>query len=221
MSEVGNTGSIQARLRELFRNIIAAYPDCPKQVVIGKLDWQRLAPIFFDLEKNKHSNVVNHEHTPYYKRKAVDYSRRAFWLTADTETMKLSELVQRIEAVPQESMQLKTIQPESIQPEAIPPEARQRSVHISISKEKIMDFVNDVGDYNPIHRAAPYVVPGCLLLETLLIHVVCDPTIEKVSMKFKEPVYANQMIDLVIDKSQKILTAKVGEHIVFTATVYC
>lgn len=216
MSEVGSTGSMQARLRELFSNIITFYPDCPKQVVIGKLTWQRLAPIFFDLEKNKHSKAVDHELTQPYERKAVDYSRRAFWLIADTETMKLSELVQRIEAVPQESMQLKTMKPE-----VMPSEARQRSVRITISKEEIMDFVNDVGDYNPIHRAAPYVVPGCLLLETLLLHVVCDPTIEKVSMKFKEPVYANQMIDLVIDESQKILTAKVDEHIVFTATVYC
>lgn len=35
------------------------------------------------------------------------------------------------------------------------------------SSEEILAFVERVGDLNPIHRQAPYIVPGCLLLAEL------------------------------------------------------
>lgn len=77
-----------------------------------------------------------------------------------------------------------------------------------VSKEEILDFVNDVGDENYIHRQSPYIVPGCLLLELILNHF---PSLKKpLSIRFYHALYANEL--LTLDYKEKTIIGRVEDR---------
>lgn len=276
----------QNTLRTLFKTLIKSYPDCPKDVVIGKLTWQWLAPSCgcdeearnseslgkcseavglskeyalddsatitakTNTNTNTNTNTVIANTTAFsYEQsipKSVDYNKKAFWLTMQACNMQLSELVQRIQRDTSDyktSLSVECKSMSSASGEGIKP--------LVISKEEILDFVFAVEDENLIHRNAPYVVPGCLLLEKLLLQcipqVLCkkadfqgirdfqgitvfqevtefqattdlsQTTIQKVDMKFRAPVHANEELVFELDETDRNISAKVENKIVFTA----
>ncbi len=63
------------------------------------------------------------------------------------------------------------------------------------SRQEILEFVNEAGDYNQIHRTENPVVPGFLLLEKLW-----NDKITNFEIVFRSPVYAGEEIHIKSSK---------------------
>lgn len=72
---------------------------------------------------------------------------------------------------------------------------------LKYDKSTILKFVNDVGDYNYIHRTDKPVVPGFLMFEDMLMRCAGH----KVSIIFKNPVYADEKIFVQKDAGEKMM----------------
>lgn len=227
----------QRDLRTLFNAIIEAYPDCPKNVVIGKLIWQ------WNPVDSANSILAQQEGVP-------DYGKKAFWLSVQSGPMRLQELVQhtntsfrqRVEPTGQQNLESSTALhcPTEKQEPSKPVNSNKLNfadldqssmtvaaelngndsdeAKIIFSKETIEQFVFHIGDENPIHRAPTYIVPGCLILETLLLLLgskeIC---VQDLTLKCKRPIYADQVIDLNVDCCSNTITATVQDSVVCTA----
>ena len=91
---------------------------------------------------------------------------------------------------------------------------------ISFSKKDIVQFVNDINDTNPIHREAPYVVPGCMILETLWNYWNISKSALQMAIYFHDPVIAEDMVTLVEVPEDAHVEGYVGDTLVFSATFF-
>ena len=91
----------------------------------------------------------------------------------------------------------------------------QNSSHdvMTFTVESILAFVDDVKDTNSIHRKAPYIVPGCLLLEKIWQYVNQLTLVHSINIRFLSPVRANEVVTLEHDEQHVI--GKVEDTIVF------
>ena len=64
------------------------------------------------------------------------------------------------------------------------------------SKDEILSFVSDTGDFNPIHQGEHPVVPGLLILEKLILDFM-----HSFIIRFRTPLYADELVRLVPHKA--------------------
>lgn len=83
------------------------------------------------------------------------------------------------------------------------------------TERAILDFVNRIGDDNPIHRGVHPVVPGLMTLETLWTIGVKDQLITKglAHVKFKRPLYEHQGFRVICKKSSMVVVNVRNEQI--------
>ena len=91
---------------------------------------------------------------------------------------------------------------------------------ISFSKNDIVQFVNDINDTNPIHREDPYVVPGCMILETLWNYWNISKSAQQMAIYFHAPVIAGDMVTLVEVPEDAHVEGYVGDTLAFSATFF-
>lgn len=91
---------------------------------------------------------------------------------------------------------------------------------ISFSKKDIVQFVNDINDTNPIHRDDPYVVPGCMILETLWNYWNISKSAQQMAIYFHAPVIAGDMVTLVEVPEDAHVEGYVGDTLAFSATFF-
>ena len=72
------------------------------------------------------------------------------------------------------------------------------SIRLKFTAEDVQDFVKDVNDTNALHEGANPLVPGLLIMERLL-EVLTD--CQKLTMKFKTPVFVGQEVNYRISDS--------------------
>ena len=70
---------------------------------------------------------------------------------------------------------------------------RAASIRLRFTTEDVRDFVEDVGDTNELHEGEKPLVPGLLILERLLKEATLV-SCQKLSMKFKTPVFVGQNV---------------------------
>ena len=91
---------------------------------------------------------------------------------------------------------------------------------ISFSKDDIIRFVNDINDTNPIHREAPYVVPGCMILENLWNYWNISKSALQMAIYFHAPVIAEDQVTLVEIPEDAHVEGYVGDTLAFSATFF-
>ncbi len=70
----------------------------------------------------------------------------------------------------------------------------------SYTKDDIIRFTDDVKDYNPIHRVEKPIVPGLLMLETLLESDFISEHVKSISITFEKPLFTDEII-YIYDKT--------------------
>ncbi|WP_314982982.1 hypothetical protein [uncultured Veillonella sp.] len=91
---------------------------------------------------------------------------------------------------------------------------------ISFSKDDIIRFVNDINDTNPIHREAPYVVPGCMILENLWYYWNISKSALQMAIYFHAPVIAEDQVTLVEISEDAHVEGYIGDTLAFSATFF-
>lgn len=91
---------------------------------------------------------------------------------------------------------------------------------ISFSKEDIVRFVNDINDTNPIHRENPYVVPGCMILETMWDFWNISKSALQMAIYFHAPVIADDKVTLVEYPEDAHVEGYIGDTLAFSATFF-
>ncbi|MSU86475.1 hypothetical protein [Streptococcus dysgalactiae] len=67
---------------------------------------------------------------------------------------------------------------------------------INISQAALAQFLEDTGDQNPIHREAPYVLPGAFLLEQVSDRLAID--YRRLHLRFYAPAVLDSPIQLMV-----------------------
>lgn len=67
---------------------------------------------------------------------------------------------------------------------------------ITISQAALAQFLEDTGDQNPIHRKAPYVLPGAFLLEQVSDRLAID--YRRLHLRFYAPAVLDKTIQLMV-----------------------
>ena len=67
----------------------------------------------------------------------------------------------------------------------------------SFTREDVWEFVDSVGDTNPIHQGNQPVVPGLLLME--YIKNKLPTSVKKLELSFRNAIFANEVFKLAID----------------------
>ena len=67
----------------------------------------------------------------------------------------------------------------------------------SFTSEDVWEFVDSVGDTNPIHQGNQPVVPGLLLME--YIKNKLPTSVKKLELSFRNAIFANEVFKLDID----------------------
>ena len=88
---------------------------------------------------------------------------------------------------------------------------------ISFPKKDVVQFVNDT---NPIHREDPYVVPGCMILETLWNYWNISKSALQMAIYFHAPVIAEDQVTLVEIPEDAHVEGYVGDTLAFSATFF-
>ena len=91
---------------------------------------------------------------------------------------------------------------------------------ISFSKDDIIRFVNDINDTNDIHREAPYVVPGCMILENLCNYWNISKSAQQMAIYFHAPVIADDQVTLVENSEEAQVEGYIGDTLAFSATFF-
>ena len=91
---------------------------------------------------------------------------------------------------------------------------------ISFSKEEVIRFVNDINDTNPIHRENPYVVPGCMILETMWDFWNISKSALQMAIYFHAPVIADDKVTLVEYPEDAHVEGYIGDTLAFSATFF-
>ena len=80
-----------------------------------------------------------------------------------------------------------------------PKEAMNSCWH-TFTRQEVLDFVEAVGDTNPIHRTEQPVVPGLLLLET--IKAGLPENLDVLELSFRNAVFSGDPLELVVEGNQ-------------------
>ena len=91
---------------------------------------------------------------------------------------------------------------------------------ISFTKDEIIQFVEDVNDRNRIHREAPYIVPGLLILEHLWNHMINHNTTVGVSIRFLSPMLADDCVNIDNRRKMGVLDGLLDDMVLFKARLY-
>lgn len=91
---------------------------------------------------------------------------------------------------------------------------------ISFSKDDIIRFVKDINDTNEIHREAPYVVPGCMILENLWNYWNISKSAQQMAIYFHAPVIADDQVTLVENSEDAQVEGYIGDTLAFSATFF-
>ncbi|MFR0064500.1 MAG: hypothetical protein ACLRUM_04285 [Veillonella parvula] len=91
---------------------------------------------------------------------------------------------------------------------------------ISFSKEEVIRFVNDINDTNSIHRENPYVVPGCMILETMWDFWNISKSALQMAIYFHAPVIADDKVTLVEYPEDAHVGGYIGDTLAFSATFF-
>ena len=91
---------------------------------------------------------------------------------------------------------------------------------ISFSKKEVIRFVNDINDTNPIHRENPYVVPGCMILETMWDFWNISKSALQMAIYFHAPVIADDKVTLVEYPEDAHVEGYIGDTLAFSATFF-
>ena len=65
---------------------------------------------------------------------------------------------------------------------------------MQFNKEDILQFVSAIGDHNPLHQQAPFLIPACLYLDYL--RQALPQKASALSLRFLEPAYAQEKLSL-------------------------
>ena len=68
------------------------------------------------------------------------------------------------------------------------------------TKDDIIRFTDDVKDYNPIHRVEKPIVPGLLMLETLLESDFMSEYVKSITITFEKPLFSDEIL-YIYDKT--------------------
>lgn len=96
----------------------------------------------------------------------------------------------------------------------------EATLPLSFSKEDILSFVDAVGDTNHIHREAPYVVPGCMILESVWNYWSKKYKAVEVSMHFHLPMIAGDQVSLIEIPEANHMEGYINDELIFSAYFY-
>lgn len=102
-------------------------------------------------------------------------------------------------------------------------EVRQKAIQdsqeygLSFSRESILQFVEDVHDQNTIHREAPYVVPGLMILESLWQQFGETSQYSTVDVQYYSPTLADDRIQIQVLDDNRRIEAYAGSILLFVA----
>lgn len=68
------------------------------------------------------------------------------------------------------------------------------------SRQQVVDFVQEVGDSNPIHQTANPVVPGMLLMDA--IKASLPDAMQELSLSFRNAVFSTDVLQLELDAAE-------------------
>lgn len=82
------------------------------------------------------------------------------------------------------------------------------------SRQQVVDFVQEVGDSNPIHQTANPVVPGMLLMDA--IKASLPDTLQELSLSFRNAVFSTDVLQLELDaaEAEEAVLLQAGERAV-------
>lgn len=82
------------------------------------------------------------------------------------------------------------------------------------SRQQVVDFVQEVGDSNPIHQTANPVVPGMLLMDA--IKASLPDAMQELSLSFRNAVFSTDVLQLELDaaEAEEAVLLQAGERAV-------
>lgn len=82
------------------------------------------------------------------------------------------------------------------------------------SRQQVVDFVQEVGDSNPIHQTANPVVPGMLLMDA--IKASLPDAMQELSLSFRNAVFSTDVLQLELDaaEAEESVLLQAGERAV-------
>ena len=100
------------------------------------------------------------------------------------------------------------------------PKVNEGDKTLAFTKDEIIQFVEDVNDRNRIHREAPYIVPGLLILEHLWNHMINHNTTVGVSIRFLSPMLADDCVNIDNRRKMDVLDGLLDDMVLFKARLY-
>ena len=100
------------------------------------------------------------------------------------------------------------------------PKVNEGDKTLAFTKDEIIQFVEDVNDRNRIHREAPYIVPGLLILEYLWNHMLNSKAKAGMSIRFLSPMLANDCVFIESQREGNVLVGALDDMILFKARLY-
>lgn len=197
----------------LFRKSILVCSAWPKDLHIASLHWKYLQ------NKEYYEPCRNLESISFTSKQRGNFYE--LQLTAPTESLDIKMMaVKKILVNDGGNIEHQKEESKSVNPLGI--------AWRSFTCQEIMDFVNRIGDENPIHRTVHPIVPGCLLLEKLFETVTKQTEVTRFQeisarknrilnslfLRFRSAALGEEQ--LYLDVKEDKITIRTDQHIVAT-----
>ena len=151
-------------MRKLFSLLISSNADLPKDSLLLKLRWQETNAVDQTL-------ILRHQ-----KR------LRQMLLVQGGEELRATFLLKRRSSFGRKSHDKLDLTSATF------------LSNVQFTKADILQFVSAIGDYNPLHRQDPFLIPACLYLDYL--RQVLPQRVSVLSLRFLAPAYAQERLSL-------------------------
>ena len=151
-------------MRKLFSLLISSNADLPKDSLLLKLRWQETNAVDQTL-------ILRHQ-----KR------LRQMLLVQGGEELRATFLLKRPSPFGRKSHDKLDLTSATF------------LLNVQFTKADILQFVRAIGDHNPLHQQAPFLIPACLYLDYL--RQVLPQRASALSLRFLAPAYAQDRLSL-------------------------
>ena len=151
-------------MRKLFSLLISSNTDLPKDSLLVKLRWQETKAVDQTL-------ILRHQ-----KR------LRQMLLVQGGEELRATFLLERPSFFGRKSHDKLDLTSATF------------LSNVQFTKADILQFVRAIGDHNPLHQQAPFLIPACLYLDYL--RQVLPQRASALSLRFLAPAYAQDRLSL-------------------------
>ena len=151
-------------MRKLFSLLISSNTDLPKDSLLVKLQWQ-------ETEALDQTLILRHQKI-----------LREILLVKGGEALRATFLLKRPSSFGRKSQDKLDISSATFLSD------------VQFTKADILQFVSAIGDCNPLHQQAPFLIPACLYLDYL--RQVLPQRVSVLSLRFLAPAYAQERLSL-------------------------